>query len=179
MKLRTVMLAASLGLTLVAAALGGASSTGAAPKPGFPPGTWLGTGVLAETTETVADLTIRTTGSAKFTLNVSRDHKVSGTGTWIRTQFGSGPVGSKITGVTKVTFSGTPTDVRFKGTQVITTRFKDAAHPDREHSFTNEKPAAGSLVIKKATSCRVTGGHKFEAGTFSWKAALKGVTCRS
>jgi hypothetical protein len=178
MKLRTVMLAASLGLALVAAALGGASSTGAAPKPGFPAGTWAGTGTLAMTTETVADLTIRTHGSAKFTLKVSRDQKVSGTGTWIFQQYGSGPVGSKITGVAKVTFHGTPSDVRFKGTQVVTTKFQDAAHTDG-NTFTSEKPSTGVLVIKKANACIVSGGHKNVVGTFTWKAVPKGATCRS
>jgi hypothetical protein len=130
------------------------------------------------TTETVADLTIRTQGSAKFTLKVSRDQKVSGTGTWIFQQFGSGPVGSKITGVSKVTFSGTPSDVRFKGTQVVTTKFQDAAHKDG-NTFTSEKPQTGVLVIKKANACIVSGGHRTAVGTFTWKAVPKGATCRS
>jgi hypothetical protein len=103
--------------------------------------------------------------------------KVSGKGTWTTTQIGSGSVGSKITGVASVTFSGTPTDVRYKGTEVIKTAFIDPVHTTGT-TFTRHAPYKGRLVIKKALSCRVTGGHTFDGGTFTWKAALKGVTCR-
>ena len=178
MKIKRMTVATALAVAAITAALVGAASSQAGPKPGFPPGTWIGTGVMTVQTEVVADLTIRTTGSARFTLNVSRDHKISGKGTWITTQYGSGPVGSKITGVASVTFSGTPTDVRFSGSQTITTKFVDAAHPEVGATFTKkEYDKRGSLVIKKAGPCLVTGGHTFEGGKFNWKAVLKGTKC--
>jgi hypothetical protein len=175
MKLRTHLLAASLSLLLLAAAAGTASAVA---KPGFPAGSWSGAGSLAGTTETAGDLTVRSSGTLKFTLRVSQDGKVGGFGKWRVTQIGSGSVGSKIVGVSNVTFSGTPIDVRYKGTQVITTRFVDPVH-STGNTFTREEPINGRLVIKKAGSCLVTGGHKAEGGTFKWKASLQGVTCRT
>lgn len=177
MKLGSHKLVATLALLLCAGAAGNASAAETVAKPGFPAGTWIGTGVLAGTTETVGDLTTRSSGTAKFTLTVSNG-KVTGKGTWRVTQIGSGSVDSRIVGTSTVTFSGTPTDVRYKGVQVITTRFVDAAH-EAGTTFTRKQPISGRLIIKKARSCLVTGGHAFDGGTFSWKASLKGVTCRA
>jgi hypothetical protein len=176
MKIKFPVLATMLALALVAVAAT-ASATQAIAKPGFPAGTWLGNGTLAAKTETVAGLTTRTSGSAKFTLNVSNGGGITGKGVWTSKQIGSGSVNSSIIGVAKVTFLGTPTDVRFKGVQVITTKFQDPAHSTGT-TFTKKEPVRGSLVIKKAGSCLVTGGHTFDGGKFSWRAALQGVTCR-
>lgn len=170
-------LIAALALLLFTAAAGTALATESVAKPGFPAGTWTGTGVLAGTTETVGDITTRSRGTARFTLNVSKDGTVTGKGTWRVTQIGSGSVGSRIVGVSSVRFSGTPIDVRFKGTQVITTAFVDPAHTTG-NTFKRKEPITGHLVIKKALSCLVTGGHSFDGGTFRWKASLEGVTCR-
>jgi hypothetical protein len=174
MKLRTHLLAASLSLLLLAAAAGTASAIA---KPGFPAGTWSGAGSLAGTTATAGDLTVRSSGTLTFTLRVSQDGTVGGYGKWRVTQIGSGSVGSKIVGVSSVTFSGTPIDVRYKGIQVITTRFIDQAHENVGNTFTRKEPISGRLVIKKAGSCLVTGGHTAEGGTFKWKASLQGVKC--
>jgi hypothetical protein len=176
MKVKFPILATTLALVLVAVAAT-ASATQAVAKPGFPAGTWIGNGVLAVQTETVAGLTTRTSGSAKFTLNVSKAGRISGKGVWKIKQIGSGSVNSRVTGVATVSFFGTPTDVRFKGVEVITTEFQDPAHSTGT-TFTKKEPARGSLLIKKAGSCLVTGGHSFDGGTFSWRAALQGVTCR-
>jgi hypothetical protein len=174
MKHRIHTVAVALALVLLAAA-GTATAGDSAAKPGFRPGTWNGTGVLATTTETVADLTVRTSGTAKFTLTVSKGGRVTGKGTWTVTQIGTGSVKSTIKGVATVKFSGTATDVRFSGTQVVTTWFGDVAH---SAGTTFTRGYTGRLVIKKAGSCRATGGHTFDDGTFSWKALLNGVTCR-
>jgi hypothetical protein len=175
MKLRTFTIAATLALALVAAALGSASATEAAPKPGFPPGTWIGAGSGEAEIALDGDLITLYSTNLNFALNVSKDGKVTGKGTLKSLQTGSGSVGSKITGVAKLTFSGTPTNIRYAGTQVVTTGFVDAEHVQ---GTTLTRKISGGLAIKKARSCRVSGGHRFGSVTFTWQARLKGVTCR-
>jgi hypothetical protein len=175
MKSSMYTLIAALSLLLFA---GSASATQSTAKPGFPPGTWIGTGQLFAETGFDGDLITSLSGSATFTLKVSRNGKVTGSGKWTTLQTGDGPVSSKITAVARVTFSGTPTAVRYAGTQVVTTRFGDAAH-SQGTTFTRD--VSGGLTIKKARSCRVTGGYKV-AGEgpwvkFDWTASLKGVKC--
>jgi hypothetical protein len=176
MKVKFPALVTTVALVLVAVAAS-ASATQAVAKPGFPAGTWLGNGTLAAETETVAGLTTRTSGSAKFTLNVSKGGSITGKGVWTIKQIGTGSLNSRIVGVAKVTFFGTPTDVRFKGVQVVTSEFQDPTI-STGHTFTKKELARGRLLIKKAGSCLVTGGHTFDGGKFSWRAALQGVTCR-
>jgi hypothetical protein len=173
MKPRTSTIAATLAL--LAAALGSASATDAAPKPGFPPGTWIGAGYGEAEIALDADLITLYSTNLNFTLDVTKDGKVTGRGTLRSLQTGSGSVGSRITGVAKLTFSGTPTQIRYSGTQVVTTKFVDAAHVQ---GTTFTRGISGGLVIKKARSCRVSGGHRVEGLTFAWQARLKGVTCR-
>jgi len=175
MKHRIHTLVATLALLLFAVAASTASATEAAPKPGFPTGTWIGAGYGEAQLALDGDLITLYSTNLNFTLNVSKDRKVTGKGTLRSLQTGSGSVGSKITGVSKLTFSGTPTNVRYAGTQVVTTKFVDAAHVQ---GTTFTRRISGGLAINKARSCRVSGGHRFEGVTFTWKAALKGVTCR-
>ena len=174
MKRKTHALATMLALAAIAVAAT-ASATQAGAKPAFPAGTWTGTGVLATETETVAGLTTRTSGSATFTLKVSKAGRVTGKGSWKVTQIGTGSVSSKITGVANVSFSGTRANVRFEGTEVVTTKFWDATL-ETGNTFTRKEPYRGSLVIKKVGRCLVTGGHTFDGGTFGWKA--KPLGCR-
>jgi hypothetical protein len=166
---------ALVALLLVAASAFAASAAQAAPKPGFPTGTWLGAGYGEAEIALDGDLITLHSTNLDFVLNVSKDGIVTGSGTLRSLQTGSGSVGSKITGVAKLTFSGTPTNIRYAGTQVVTTKFIDAAHVDGT-TFTRE--ITGGLVPKKARSCRVSGGHWFQGVTFTWQARLKGVTCR-
>jgi hypothetical protein len=178
-KLRIHTLIAALALLLFAAVAGTASATQSIAKPGFPPGTWIGSGYGEAEIALDGDLITLMSTTLKFTLNVSRDGKVAGKGTLTRLQTGSGSVGSKITGVAKVTFSGSPTHVRYSGSEVVTTKFIDAEHVQGT-TFTRQ--VTGGLVIKKARSCLVTGGHTVAGAgpsvKFTWKASLKGVTCR-
>ncbi|MGH3128086.1 MAG: hypothetical protein ACRDPX_09205 [Gaiellaceae bacterium] len=174
MKLRTFTIAATLALALLAATLGSASATDAAPKPGFPAGTWIGAGYGEAEIALDGDLITLYSTNLNFTLNVSKGGAVTGTGMLRSLQTGSGSVGSKITGVAKLTFSGTPTNIRYAGTQVVTTKFIDAAHVDGT-SF--ERKISGGFVPRKARSCRVSGGHRFQGVTFNWQARLKGVKC--
>jgi hypothetical protein len=173
------MLTLAIGSAIAVAAFAGASATQAAPKPGFPPGTWIGSGQMFAETGFDGDLIASMSGTLNFTLTVAKDGKVTGTGTVKTLETGAGSVGARISAVARVKFSGTPTTVRYSGTQVVTTRFVDAAH---SQGATFTRKVSGGLVIKKARSCLVTGGHT--AGgegpwvKFTWKARLKGVTCR-
>lgn len=164
-----------VALLLVAASAFAASAAQAAPKPGFPNGTWLGAGYGEAEIALDGDLITLHSTNLNFVLNVSKDGTITGSGTLRSLQTGSGSVGSKITGVAKLTFSGTPTNIRYAGTQVVTTKFIDAAHVD---GTTFTRKITGGLVPKKALSCRVSGGHRFQGVTFTWQARLKGVTCR-
>jgi hypothetical protein len=179
MKPRIHTLITMLAVLVFAAFASSASATQSAPKPGFPPGTWIGSGHGDAATGFDGDLITSMSGTARFTLNVSRNGKVTGTGTWATLQTGAGSVGSKITGIAKVTFAGTPTDVRYSGNQVVRTRFVDAG---RSQGTTFTRKVSGRLMIKKALSCRVTGGHTVggfgPSVKFIWKATLKGVICR-
>ena len=175
MRLRTFTTVATLALALLAAALGSASATNAAPKPGFPAGTWIGGGYGEAEIAFDADLITLYSTNLSFTLKVSKGGTVTGTGTLRSLQTGSGSVGSRISGVATLTFSGTPTNVRYAGTQVVTTRFVDAEHVQ---GTTLTRKISGGLVPTKARSCRVTGGHRFEGVAFNWQARARGVTCK-
>jgi hypothetical protein len=175
-KLIPIVLAA-----VVACALGSASSTSAAPKPGFPSGTWIGNGQMFAETGFDGDLITSMSGSSSFKLKVSKSGKVTGSGTYTVLQTGDGPVASKITGVARITFSGTATDVRYVGKQVVTMKFGDAVH---SNGNTITRNVSGKLTITKARSCRVSGGHLVPGGgtgspwiKFVWKATLQGVKC--
>lgn len=179
MKLRTHTLTALALAVTFAAFAGTTSASQSAPLPGFEPGTWVGTGQTLVASGSAGGLTTSMSGTATFRLTVSRDGRVAGTGTWRTVQIGKGTVSSRITGVARVKFSGTPTDVRYAGTQVVTTRFGDVEH---SAGTTFTRKVSGKLTIKKALSCRVTGGYRVGGAgpsvTFNWKATLKGVTCR-
>jgi hypothetical protein len=145
-------------------------------KPGFPAGTWVGTGVISSPDETVAGHTTRFSGKFSFTLKVSRG-SVSGTGKWTYRQIGTGgDIESKLVGVAPITFAGTPTKPTFSGTLTVNAEFIGYGKIKTGNTFT--KPLTGWLLIKKAGSCRVTGGHTNGTTTVSWKAVLKGSgTC--
>ncbi len=166
-------------LLLFAALAISASAAQSTPKPGFPAGTWIGGGYGEAEIALDGDLITLLSTNLTFTLNVSRNGRVTGEGTLRTLQTGSGSVGSRITGVANVTFSGTPINVRYSGSQVVTTKFIDAEHVQGT-KFTRD--ISGGLAIKKARSCRVTGGHiaRGDGPTvrFNWQARLKGVSCR-
>lgn len=169
LKIRT-----TLALLLFAAFAITTSVAQSAPKPGFPSGTWIGSGYGEAEIALDGDLITLYSTNLNFALTVSKDGTVRGSGMLRSLQTGSGSVGSKITGVAKLTFSGTPTNIRYSGTQVVTTKFIDAAHVQ---GTTFERNISGGLVPRKARSCRVSGGHRFQGVTFNWQARLKGVKC--
>ena len=77
-------------------------------------------------------------------LRVSKSGKVTGSGTYTVLQTGDGPVMSKITAVARITFTGTATDGRYAGKQVVTMQFGDIAHSDGN---TITRDVSGKLVI--------------------------------
>jgi hypothetical protein len=171
----TLTIKTLVALLLVAASAIAASAAQSAPKPGFPAGTWIGSGYGEAEIALDGDLITLYSTNLSFTLSVSKNGTVTGTGTLRSLQTGSGSVGSKITGVATLTFSGTPTSIRYAGKQVVTTKFVDAAHVQGT-TFTRD--ITGGLAIRKARSCRVSGGHRFQGFTHTWQARLKRVKCR-
>jgi hypothetical protein len=171
------------GLALVALALSAVGAfaapvSEAAPKPGFPAGTWSGKGVISGTSSQYGQTT-RTSGKATFTLKVARGGGVSGTGRWVTTEVGSGAISSTITGTATVRFGGTATLPTYTGTQIVKTSFSDGVLRDG-NTFEAKKPFKGALRITRAGHCRVTGGHTVEGVSFKWTALLKGSgTCNT
>jgi hypothetical protein len=164
-------------LALVGLVAATSVTASAAPKPGFEPGTWLVKGTMSGQSSEYGQ-TIRTKGSFTFTLRVGKNGAVGGTGAWRMTQLGSGAISSKITGVAAVKLSGTPTQVRYGGTLVLTSKFSDGV-VSGGNTATVKKPLSGGLTIKKALSCKVTGGQTIDGVVTTWTATLQGVTCVS
>ncbi len=168
-------------LILTAAALGAlgvaAPASHAAAKPGFPAGTWNGTGVISGTSSEYGQ-TIRTTGRATFTLKVTRGHRVSGTGRWSRKEVGSGAISSTIKSIARVRFGGIATRPTYAGTQTVTTAFTDGVFGGG--TTIKELPFKGALRITRAGHCRVRGSRTTDGVSFKWTALLKGSgTCNT
>lgn len=166
-------LLAALGAALSAASLAG--TTHAAPKPGFLPGTWIGTGTISGRSANAIGTTTFS-GKLSFRLKVARDGRVSGTGTWSRTMIGAGRIDAKIAAKTAVRVVGSPTDVRLTGTYRAVGTFS-SDDVTRTSTFApatlNER-----LRIVRAGTCRVTGKSTFQGVTTTWSAQLAGSgTC--
>ena len=173
---RPALAVAALVLPVGATGASAAAVDRAAPKPGFPAGTWTGKGEISGSLSEYGQET-RTSGTASFTLKVGRGGQVSGSGKWVTTQVGSGALASTITGVATVRFGGTARLPTYAGTQTVTTSFSDGARRDGN---TFARPFKGALRITRAGHCRVTGGHSAEGVSFKWTARLKGSgTCNT
>ena len=146
-------------------------------KPGFGAGTWTGKGTLTAAPETAGGHTVRAGGSFDFTISVSKDGQVTGTGTWKIVQVGSGgDMESKTVMFAAVRFGGTATNVTYSGTQKMTTRI--VAYGRVPFTSTKSRPYNGRLAITRAGHCRVVGGHTNGGATVKWAAVLKGSgTC--
>jgi hypothetical protein len=173
MRFRKLLLtAAAVGALGVAAPAGHAAA-----KPGFPAGTWNGTGVISGTSSEYGQ-TVRTTGRATFTLQVTRGGRVSGTGRWSKKEVGRGAIASTITSVATVRFGGTATLPTYAGTQTVTTAFSDGARGGR--NTITKLPFKGGLRITRAGHCRVTGSRTTDGVSFKWTALLRGSgTCNT
>ena len=163
-------------LALVAAAIwaGSAGASQSAPKPGFAPGTWTGTGILAGT---AVDGPMKTvfSGRIRFSLTVSGALAARGAGTWAMTMKGSGPVSSVLKGAASLKVTGSGSDVRYSGTQKVSGTVTDGTL-SRPISFS--RPLAGRLVITRVGSCKVTGTSPMGDGLkFTWTATKGSGTC--
>jgi hypothetical protein len=172
MKLRTIATATALALTLGIAALGAASGTEAAPKPGLVPGKWIGTGTISGTSQD-GELTTSNRGLVTFTVTVAADRSVSGSGTWKRTMTGSGlDTQSVIIGTASLKFSGPSTEVRFAGKEYA--QGKVVVNGTTIQMGTKGLKLEGLLVLARAGDCTANGTAKMietRGGlTLKWKA---------
>jgi hypothetical protein len=176
MKRIITTISGSLAL-LAATAICTVSATQAAAKPGFVPGTWNGNGTISGSSVD-GPMSTRFSGSMQFKLQVTGSTAVKGSGAWKLTMKGSGPVGSVMTGTANLTFSGTPTDIRYTGMQVVAGKVSDGTHTS---PIRFSKKISGRLVVTRAGACRVLGGSPMSGGVkLTWTALLAGAgTCNA
>jgi len=157
-------------LALVAAtAICIVSVTQAAAKPGFVAGTWNGDGTI-NGSSVDGPMSTRFDGRMQFKLQVNGSKAVTGSGAWKLTMKGSGPVGSLMTGTANLTFSGTPTDIRYTGMQVVSGKVSDGTVTT---PIRFKKAISGRLVVTRAGACRVVGGSPTSGGIkLTWTAML-------
>ena len=167
---------AALALPLSAVGASAAPLDGTAPKPGFPAGTWTGKGAISGSSSEYGQET-RTSGSASFTLKVTRGGRVSGTGKWVTTEDRQRRHLLDDQECRKGQLRRHRETPTYAGTQTVTTSFADGA---RDDGNTFELPFKGALRITRAGHCRVTGGHSAGGVSFKWTARLAGSgTCNT
>jgi hypothetical protein len=168
----------ALALLLVAAVAGTASAKQAAPKPGFLPGTWVGTGTIKGSVE---DGPMWTTfsGGIAFTLKVDKTFRASGSGSWKMNMLGTqdemseDAIDSSMFGTASLRLSGSATNVAFKGLMHVVGEIRAYGHKRPMKPFDQE--IAKRLVITKATTCKVSGTTQIQPGvTLTWSAKRKG-----
>jgi hypothetical protein len=179
---RILTIAGSLAI-LAAAAIGTASATQAAPKPGFMPGTWLGKGTIKGD---VVDgpMATRFDGGITFTLKVNPKLGVAGGGTWQMNMLGrqdapsSYRVDSTLNGLAAIKLGGTSTNVTFSGLQKITGEIRSGGV---SRPVSMQRQLTGRLTIGRAGKCLVRGVTVIQQGvTLTWSAKLKGSgTCNA
>ena len=162
-------------LVAVAAVTVGASVGGAAARPGFAPGTWIGSGAQKGLFSVVPGDLSPVDGSAAFTLKVSSSLRASGTLT-LKTRMAIDHAGMRgvVVGVATVPFSGSGSNVRFAGTMKLTGKLTDG---NLSVPFSLSKPFRGRLLITRAGCLSVTGKTDSQLA-FAWKAVPKPGTPR-
>ena len=165
----------SLLLGLVAVLAVGATVGGAAPKPGFRAGTWVGSGVQKGVFAVVPDDPTPVDGTAAFTLTVSKSNRASGALT-LKTHMELDYMGMKgeILGVANTTLTGSGSDIRFAGPLKMTGQLTDGK---LTMPFALTKPISGRLLISRSTCAAVTGGTDSQL-SFHWRAVPKKGTPR-
>lgn len=169
---------AVLAVAIAAALIGPFAATGgAAPKPGFLPGTWLGKGTITGYSVD-GPMSTHFDGGITFTLKVGKNLRVSGTGTWQLNMLGSedGPssyaVDSTMRGSAAIRLGGTSTAPTFTGMQEVTGEIRSAG---MSHPVSFERALNGRLTITRAGKCLVRGATVVQQGVkLTWSAQLKG-----
>jgi hypothetical protein len=139
------------GVALLAAA---GSDAHAAPKPGFLPGTWVGTGIH-KGVFTLAGNSSPTTGTVSFTLAVDKSLKASGT-LMIKTTMHTSieDMRGTVVGTGTMKISGTGSDVRYSGTLALKGKLTDGKVTI---PFRLTRPVSGGLRITRAGCTKVSG----------------------
>jgi hypothetical protein len=176
MKLRIVITTAALALAVGAAALGGASSSEAAPKPGLTPGTWQGTGAI---TGSVTDEVGTTTFSGKiaFRITIGKNLSVSGKGSWVKQMVGKGDgMSSSMTGIGLMYFGESPQGIKITYLEDVegTVTINGLTHPVK-FSIGTKEDRVTRLVVGKAYHCSASGVIPAGPGLkMTWKAKRLG-----
>lgn len=160
-------LAAAASLAALALVPAGAS---AAPKPGFVPGTWNGSGAT-KGIFTVGGQPSTVDGSLRFKLTIAKDLKASGSMTLRSTMRTSiGDLEGTTTGSGTLRLSGTSTRVHFAGTVAMKGSLTDGV---MTVPFGRPVPLSGDLVINRAGCAKVV-GRTNQNFPLKWTAQRKG-----
>jgi hypothetical protein len=167
--LSVVILAAAAALAVTV------SVGGAAPRPGFAPGTWVGGGVQKGLFSVVPGDFAPVDGKATFTLKISSSLRASGSLT-LTTRMAVDHAGLRgvITGTAKTLLSGSGSDVRFAGPMRLSGMLSDGKV---SVPFAITKPLRGQLLITRANCLSVVGKTNAQP-TFTWRAIPKPGTPR-
>ena len=178
MKLKKIAVTSALALTMVVTALGTAPATGAAAKPGLPPGTWNATGVISGSVTDAAGTT-NFSGKVGFRLVVARDRWVKGTGSWVRTMKGSTEfTKGAMTGIADLRFAGPSNEIDILYAEAVegTVSFPGGkTTPVKFKRGWDDKPLQATLVVKRVTRCSAAGTIPAGEGIqITWTAKAAG-----
>lgn len=164
--MRTLSVIAALSAVAALAA----SVAGAAAKPGFAPGTWVGTGVQKGIFSVTSEDPSPVDGTATFTLTVSPSLRASGSLTLrSRMQIDHAGLRGVVTGIAVTRLSGSGSDVRFSGPMRLTGKLTDGTI---SMPFALTKHVAGRLLITRAGCAKVVGKTDSQLA-FKWAAVPK------
>jgi hypothetical protein len=163
------------GLGVAAALTSAASVGGAAPKPGFAPGTWVGSGIQKGIFSIVAGDPSPVDGTARFTLTVSKSLQASGSLTLkTRMEVDYSGLRGTVVGTAATVISGTGSDIRFAGPMRLAGTLSDGKV---SMPFATTRPLRGRLLITRAGCASVIGTTDSKLA-FKWRAVPKQGTPR-
>jgi hypothetical protein len=166
-------------LTTILASLAGAAvllpmAAGAAPKPGFAPGVWVGSGEFAGRS-TIEGPPSDFSGNVTFRLTVGPDGKVTGQGRYRLKMTAGGEFTGQLTGTAPVKASGTATNAKLAGVAKVA---GSIGYEGVEAPISFSRPVTVRLQPSRAGHCKVQGRSTFIGVTLRWTAQLAGSgTC--
>lgn len=170
------LIATAAGLVVGAALLAAAgSNAAAAPKPGFLPGTWAGSGTHKGVFDIGDGHPSPTTGTVRFTLVVNKNLEASGTLVIKTTMFTKiEDMRGKVVGTGTMRISGTGTDVRYAGNLALKGKLTDGKVTI---PFGLTRPVSGALRITRA-GCTLVAGRTAQNFPITWTAVPKPGTLK-